>query len=270
MANHYHAMIVNRGSAEELSAFMNFVDGEIAKVVCKLLGTWNVKIWSQRFHYAPLLSAEDALEKMAYLFLNPVSANLVARASEFPGVSTYGWLTPGHQQSFQYVRPKLIVKLANGRFLRRTSKRLASALKELTLPSYNFSVKPFAWKECFSGTVECSDEALKAELMERIAKGEARAERDRKQTGQRLCDLDALVEQNPHRHYVPKKYGRRACCISSCPVLRAEYIKLYRSFCKQCDAAWQQMKRGYREVVFPAGAFLPPQMPRANVMRFAT
>jgi len=270
LGSHYHGLIVNRGSAEELRSFMNYVDGEIAKIVCKLLGRWNVKIWAQRYHYAPIETWDACLRQMSYLFLNPVVANLVAKASAYPGVSTYAWLTPGYRQEYIWVKPSLVTQLANGRFLRSTSKRLAAALKEMNLPSYGLPIHPFAWKECFSESSQLSDEQLKGELLTLLTEGEFEAERLRRKEGKTVCDLTHLVEQNPHRRYKSKKFGKRGLCISTCPEARAEYIRIYRDFCEKCIIAWHQAKVGYRDAAFPLGAFIPPQLPRGNQLRYVT
>ena len=219
--------------------FMHYVDSEIAKIVCKLLGRWNTKIWAQRYHYAPFQTAESVMEKMKYLFINPVEASLVE-------------------------------KLPNGRFRKKTSKRLAAALQQRNLPQYGLVIEPFAWKQCFRETRLSADTSLRTDLLERIAQAEGEIARQRRKENRTVCNIDDLMEQNPHKHYIPKKYGRRTACISSCPEMRAEYLRIYKDFCEKCSRAWQRSKENYAEVAFPAGAFIPPQFPRATALCFLT
>lgn len=271
LANHYHGVVLNRGTAADMKNFMHYVDAEVAKIVCKLLGRWNTKIWAQRYHYAPIQTAESVMEKMQYLFVNPVEAYLVETVAKYPGVSTFAWVKDlDHRQTFQWIKPSLVEKLPNGRFRKAASRQLATTLQERTLPQYELLVEPFAWKECFRETSSRSDTALQEELLERIAGAEREIAKKRRRENRTVCNIDDLIEQNPYKHYVPKKYGRRAACISSCLEMRAEYIRIYKDFCEKCCRAWQRAKESYAEVSFPAGAFIPPQLPRANAICFIT
>ena len=82
LSNHYHRLVVLRGSPDEFKKFMNDIDGEIAKLIVRWRGTRNVNVWAQRYPTAPILSFNSAVKEMVYLFVNSVAANFVDKAEQ--------------------------------------------------------------------------------------------------------------------------------------------------------------------------------------------
>jgi len=116
LSNHYHALLTVRGDPAELARFMNYVDGEIAKALCRLLGKHHCKVWAQRYHAAQLLTPETVLEQLTYLYTNPVVAGLVPSAQEWIGVST---LTPEllpTTTQYKFLPPSSLPRLKNKPF----------------------------------------------------------------------------------------------------------------------------------------------------------
>jgi hypothetical protein len=52
-------------------------------------------LWHRRCSIEPILDAEAELERLTYLYCNPVQADLTARATEWPGFSTLHEATGG-------------------------------------------------------------------------------------------------------------------------------------------------------------------------------
>ena len=85
MSNHYHLTMTDvRGV---LPDFMGWLNCQLAKRI-KRLRRWDEVVWEPNVHYnaVELQGEAEALDKVAYTLLNPMSAGLVRRPEEWPGV----------------------------------------------------------------------------------------------------------------------------------------------------------------------------------------
>jgi len=85
MSNHYHLVVTDVHGV--LPKFMGWLNCELAKRV-KRLRRWDEVVWEPNVHYSAveLCGKAEVLDKMAYTVLNPVSAELVHRPEDWPGV----------------------------------------------------------------------------------------------------------------------------------------------------------------------------------------
>jgi hypothetical protein len=270
LANHFHALLLTDGDPQDVAEFMNYVDGEIAKVVCRILGKRHYKVWAQRYNAARLLRAEDVMERMAYMYANPSTANLVESIEDWPGVSTWNEFIGGETRYYKRVKPSEIPRLPNGAMNKSLRRSLDEAVEEISRNSLPLQIDSFAWKHCFEASRELTNNELREDIIKRVRGFEQSSRRKRIKKKKSVVGAATLVQQNPHRSYKPKSFGRRVFCISSCPELRAEFIALYKDFCYRCEQVWKDWKAGSPEPSYPPGAFVPPQAPHANVLPFVT
>ncbi|MFL5300355.1 MAG: transposase [Anaeromyxobacteraceae bacterium] len=88
MSNHFHLVVTD--PAARLPAFGQYLDSLVARAVNASLGRWE-SFWGPSSYSAVVLtSPDDVLDKMAYVLANPVSAGLVRRGREWPGL----WSAP--------------------------------------------------------------------------------------------------------------------------------------------------------------------------------
>ena len=269
LQNHYHGLIVTTGDPHHVAGFMNLVDGEIAKYVCRLLGKRHCKVWAQRYHAAAVYSLGDVITQAAYLYANPVAANFVATASEWYGVSTFRNDFKEFSQQYKYVRPRHLRMLPKSRFSKASLRSLLRRYESLPGPKYTLTIKPLAWLSCFRSCPISEDEA-KSRILNEISLVEAAEARSRKANKRALPSRDQIRFQNPHKSYVPESHGRRVYCICSDPLLRAEYIAMYREFCARCEEAWGEWKKGNIGFPYPAEAFVPCRPPSASLIPLPT
>lgn len=262
MRNHYHILIVTDGNPFDLSAFMNILNGEIAKAVVRFLGRRNIKVWAQRYNPMRLLTPEDVVEKIVYTYLNPVTANLVDKACRWPGVSSFGI---GEEKIIdcEYIRPSKLQRLENERLTKCKDKELLSNTKPGK--KHKLSINPNAWVECFEDPE--SVEFYISQISSKIKSEEKRLEEKRKYPV--MGALEAKT-QNPYDSYIPKNKGRRMFCKSSCNELRKQFIQIYKDFCERCVLVWRNWKEGNLSHKYPPGAYVPPFLPLANAMKFQT
>lgn len=262
MRNHYHMLIVTKGNPSDIAGFMNIINGEVAKAVVIFLGRRNVKIWAQRYNCIRLLTPDVVAEKISYLYLNPVKANLVDKACRWPGVSSYG-IEQEHEIKCEYLKPSKLQRLSDRRLSKKLDQELISQSKKGK--NYNLILKPYAWIECFEDPD--SVESYKLQISTKISSEEKRLEQQRQHPT--MGAMEART-QNPYQGYVPQSKGKRMFCMSSCLELRKQFIELYKNFCERCLTIWQYWQKGDLKYKYPPGAFSPPRWPLSNTLKFQT
>jgi REP element-mobilizing transposase RayT len=87
MSNHYHLVLTDvRGVLPDFTAWLN---RQLAMCI-KRLRKWDEVVWEPNVAYSAveLCGAPEVLDKVAYVLLNPVSAELVRAPERWPGVVT--------------------------------------------------------------------------------------------------------------------------------------------------------------------------------------
>lgn len=258
MQNHYHIVLVLNASADTLRDFMNFLNGELGKVVCRWLGCRNVKVWAQRYHPALLLTPEATLQRMAYTLANPVFAEQSPTASSFSGCSSFYALNESVPRQYHYYTPSQAALLPNAPFKRKLRKLLLRDLQDKPAPIHPLPIDPFGWLGCFPETKNLDQEIFKTQLFKEIAAIETSVAAKLKKEKRNFPEVELLKQQNPHKPYKPLSRGRRVVCISTCPEQRQEFINLYRTLCKEAKKAWQLLCARYIPMKLPLGFFVPP------------
>lgn len=107
MSNHYHLTLTDERGV--LPDFMGWLNSQLAKRI-KRLRRWEEVVWEPNVHFSAveLEGSAEALDKVAYTLLNPVSAGLVERPEHWPGLlSTRAMLRRGE---VEVQRPKMRFK----------------------------------------------------------------------------------------------------------------------------------------------------------------
>ena len=262
MRNHYHMLIVTNGNPADIANFMNILNGELAKAVAIWLGKKNIKVWGQRYNCLRLLTPEDVIEKVAYLYLNPVTANFVDKVCRWPGVSSYG-IEKEEDVVAEYLKPSILQRLPKSKLTMRINEVLISNSREGK--KFKMTIKPFAWVECFEDSE--SIEFYKIQISNKIGLEETKLEQKRKYP---VMGALECKQQNPHQIYIPRNRGKRMFCMSSCLELRKQFIELYKDFCERCILTWKSWQKGNLGIPYPSGGFLPPRHPLSSVLKFQT
>jgi REP element-mobilizing transposase RayT len=86
LSNHYHLVVTDPGA--RLPAFHQFLDSLVARALNASLGRWEA-FWAPNGYSAvTLASAQDIVDKVAYVLANPAAAGLVRRGCLWPGLWT--------------------------------------------------------------------------------------------------------------------------------------------------------------------------------------
>jgi hypothetical protein len=258
MGNHYHIIIA--GDGNRVSAFANYLNGEIAKRMFRLFpGRWGVKFWQHRFKEQLLGSPEAVEEKIGYIFCNPLRARLVSRLSTYPGVSSIAALNSIDKSTatlHALTLPKHFRRLKSPRISHKEDLKLAKEMLGNSSGMMPLRTDLFAWVRCFKQSVDRQEVVRK--LRTRISEEEQRA----MQSG--VIGVQRLKLRPLNQPYTPEKKPNDRTPFVECPdpTLRKELIEDYREFKARCRTAWKSYQLGH-EAVWPLGAFVPSMKWRA-------
>src|SRR5690606_7344163 len=83
MPNHVHIMVVVK-DPQNVPRFVEYLKRESAYVVNALLGRKKHTVWCDGYDSPVILDAETAIRKLTYVSINPLSAELIKKASNYP------------------------------------------------------------------------------------------------------------------------------------------------------------------------------------------
>jgi putative transposase len=228
LSNHWHCVLTDPDG--RLPEFARDLGSTMARALNAAHGRWE-SFWSPGSYSAVALqTADDVLDKMAYVLANPVMAGLVRRGAEWPGLwsapSTIGAGSRAVRRPDRYFRPE----------------GPAPATAELSL-------------SCPPGFD--SVEALRGRLLEELARREDQAARGLAAAGRAFMGTRKVLAQKPSARPVsdePRR-GLKPRVASRDRWKRIEAIGRLKGFLEDYRAAWSAFADGVRGVVFPEGTY---------------
>ena len=253
MSNHLHMILVVE-SPQDVSRFMGYVKGEIAHAVNRLLGRRQRTIWQAGYDSPHLLTADDVVSKIRYIYGNPVSARLVHTIEEYPGVSSWEMFAKGeHSRKHQSLPRDLIPALVLPALSITEQKRMLEQFQELELNEFEFVLEPDAWRKELGAELEYPNEAL----IEDIEDYQRELKSERLDKNQPVLGATSLRRESMLKEYQPKKYSRKMICISSDKELRRRFIAHFKALAALAAEAYQSWKFGCYKLKIPPGMFCP-------------
>jgi REP element-mobilizing transposase RayT len=266
MGNHIH-LLISAKSPEVLSGFMNLYKTDIAHVVNKLRGRRQRTVWKKGFDTATILTLDDVVEKIVYIYTNPQQANLEKTIEAFPGVSSWRmYMTGEREREFPALRRSHYGKIERGRMSRSEQMALADGLKERTREKVTLHVDPDAWMENFN----IRDPEEKANINRRIRS--MVREREEQLDKVRIRDGKGVVGRDPHidmpldYEFTPKKFSKRMWCICRDIPKRVDFILFVKGLIKKARDVRERWKVGDFSVPFPLGLHPPRMHRRGNLL----
>ncbi len=229
LSDHWHLVITDvRGRK---SAFFRFVHSMIGRAVNGFRGRFEAFWASGKTNMVRLITPDDIVEKMIYVMLNPIRANLVERARDWPGLISL----PGDigAEAVETRRP--------GRFF--DPRGPLGAVTRLMF------VRP-------PGFEHMSDDEFRALLQERLEAGEEALREARGDAP--VLGADAVLEQDWRSS--PKtrapRFGRVPHIACHDSTLRVQALVDRMRFIEEYRRALKRFAAGAREVLFPFGTLM--------------
>ena len=254
LSNHLHAILSS--GKHNLHLFVGYWLGNVAKALNDHLdrkGTF----FERRYASEAILDDISAKRMLAYLILNPVAAELVDHAHEWPGISSVRTQVSGEP---------LVGRLPDKKELKRRRRRGEVVADDDFVIEHPVTIAPLPEHEGLSEG-EIKYEVVRiilGALLERNPQLYRNDERGATlqavspPTG-RAMGVDNVMKQNPTDRPAPKKRTNRPLCHCSTPAVRAAYKKEMRAIRIAYDAAMRQYRRG-RVPNFPVGTCPPGWM----------
>lgn len=260
MANHIHILIVVK-DPEDVPRFMNYFKSETAHALNRLIGNTGQSFWLSGYDSPLILSAEKFLERMEYLYLNPVEASVVSKVGQYKGISTYDALLKGDSiRSYKKVSRTEIGELPHGKLSTTFQADLAQSFLDGKGLTNELTIEPWAWLQCYEESKQWSPERVKERFLTQLEESEKRIARENRQlvSNNSLDDIRA-----PYRS---KRSGKKMICLSDCPEQRSNLISRFKQLTKLARISYQQRRQGIRDACPPPGFFLPGGALLANIV----
>ena len=245
LSNHY-TLLATFPDVAVMSAFMNFVNGNLAKELGRLYG-WKEKFWSRRYRAIELVDPGRGPARLKYLLSQGSKEGLVARPCDWPGVSSLRTLLEG-------------VPLLGVWFDRTTEYRARRRKMEFEPRDFARVIPiPHTPLPCWS---DLSEEDHRARVREIVDQIEEEAKARNAALRRKPLGAAVILRQNPHDH--PANFVK-----TPAPLVHAstrdrflEYCRRYYEFVIAFREAADRLKAGIFEALreFPDGCF-PPRPP---------
>jgi REP element-mobilizing transposase RayT len=264
MGNHVHLIVLVEDPVE-VESFMERFKCETGHAVNRLMGRRQVSVWCEGYHSPTILTLDDLIEKMAYVYANPVRAHRTNSIDNYLGVSSWRMFSSGDlskevlriRRNFVQPLQKRVLSPAEQR--READRVMAKAKETLT-----FTLTPDAWTSAFSS--QLTTEEFNERILRRIREIEREMDIIRQKDRIPLPTTYQAVTQPIDMPYSPSTFGRRMWCICRNIQVRIAFItfiKQLRARAKDVRLAWA---RGDFSTPFPAGLFPPCPPIIANML----
>ena len=236
MSNHFHVMATD--PAGDLSKFMHWLDGNLARFSNAYHGRWENFFAPGSYSAPKLLDAESVLEKLVYVLANPVAAGLVRNGARWPGVR----LSPRRIGKPERVeRPRF--------FFREDGPVPPFAILEIAKPPAFADVSD----EDFLERVDAAVARREAEIQERFSEegrvflGEKAVLAQSIHT--RPSSREPRMQRNPH--VACREKWKRIAALEA----RKQFVEAYREALQEFCRRLRNCTGDAMKVVFPNGTY---------------
>ncbi len=230
LSNHWHAVVSDPHA--RLPQFLAWTHKYIAKCINASYGRWE-NLWASEKPSAVRLEDDgDVVDKLVYCLTNPVSAGLVARGSQWPGVRTNA--RDVGEADYQVPRPPI--------FFREDGSMPQSVTLRIERPA----ICP-----------ELSNRQLAEHVHQLVERAEANIRHEFAKSGRRFLGADVVLRQLPTdspRTMEPRR-KLSPCVAAKNKWARIEALRRLCSFGEAYRKALDLWRAGWREALFPAGTY---------------
>jgi len=264
MGNHIHIIALVEDPTV-VESFMERFKCETAHAINRLLGRRQVTVWCEGYDSPPILTLDDLVEKLAYVYANPVRAHRSASISAYQGLSSWGMFTSGQiSREVKRIRRTFLGPIIKGETSASMRRQEASAVEHQVTETLTFTLSPNAWMTAFPN--QTTPERLSQRLILRVKDIEQEM-KDIRVREQISLPSDVEVASQPiDTPYAPTTFGHRMWCICRDIPLRIafiSFIKKLRARAREVRLKWLQ--GDWREP-FPTGLFPSSQPILANLL----
>jgi len=272
MANHTHQHCIPDKPQQHVKFYMEY-QKKICDTVRKLTKRRRLTLWEGRPSVIKVAELNDAINRLIYMFLNPVEAGLVETIDQYPGLNTWKAFTTCEpsvdaQVSIKayWTRVSGVEPLPEGdRLSPANAAAMAQRLRESKkTEECELIVQPLAWLRLYGITDPQQIEEVRQQVISGVRDGEARIAKERREAGIGVVGPERLIREQYLRPHTPKKKERNIFVICSNHSLRATIIQTFDDILAKCRKCYQKLKAGESVDEWPPGTFIPWLPPPAG------
>jgi putative transposase len=205
LSNHYH-ILLSVQSSQELSNFMRFVNGNIARKL-NIINHRDGAFWERRFRSIPVAADRSTqVWRLRYILAHGTKENLVGRIDDWPGASSLPWLRDGKKICGKWTS---LTELYRAR-RRKSYVEVPGAavtvyeLRMTVLPCWR-DLPPAAWRSLVRNI---------------IGEHHAEANEKRERSGKSPLGAAAVLAADPFSRVMRSKHGRAPSVLALDPEVR--------------------------------------------------
>ena len=272
MTNHAHQHWLPNQPQKHVKFYMEY-QKKTCDTVRKLTKRRRLNLWEGRPSVIQVAELDDAINRLVYMFLNPVEAGLVETIDHYPGLSTWKAFTTCEPSVDAQVSVKAYWTRVSGVETLPEGNRLSPAndaamalrLRESKkTEECELIVKPLAWLRIYGITDPHKIEEIRQRIITKVREGEAQFAKDRLEEGRGVLGSERLRQQEYFRPHIPKKKDRNIFVICANNALRAAIIQATESILDKCRECYEIVKAGGTVDEWPPGTFIPWIPPRSG------
>ena len=261
-SNHFH-MLATVDNPGDIKGFMGRVKTETAHAINRLMGRRKRTVWCKGYDSPTVLTVEDVINRIVYIYTNPAKDGLERTIDLYPGLSSFAaWQGGETIKSCAWITRNLLKPLTTHVLSQAQYAGIARSLQEKAKASHTFEVFPDDWMEVFGITEAEHRKKINDEILRRIRAREQMYEMERLEKGYGVVGASRLVAEPRDKPYVPtRRDGRKMWCICQAKDLRKRFIAEARRRVQIAREVYRRWQVGDFSVGYPAGLF-PPSMPK--------
>lgn len=255
MGNHVHIIVLVEDPSI-VESFMERFKCESAHAINRLLGRRQVTVWAEGYDSPTILTLEDLIEKLAYVYANPVRAHLTDSISSYQGVSSWKMLVSGEiTKEVKRVRRTFLEPLPSGHLSHAQQEGVAADVEAQVTETLHFTLSPHAWVHAFPEAP--TPDLVTQRLLTRLQEIEAEMAHLRRTNRISLPSPHESTRASIDTSYAPRSFGRRMWCICRDIPLRIAFINFIKELKSKARAVRERWRRGEISAPFPPGLFPP-------------
>lgn len=268
MGNHCH-ILIRVLDPDQVAAFMDYFKTETAHAINRILGRRKRTVWEDGYDSVPILTLEDTIKKIAYIYTNPQRANLVADIDSYPSVSSWVMYQSNNlSREVPWVRRNFISQIRD-HGSRSEEQLLYEYLLNSAKETHTFTLSPDGWMVLFGIEDPAEKTSINQRILATVREIESELKANRERETKTVLGAERLKIQPINKPYTPKKFSKRMWCVCFDKDLRIrfiQYIKWLLAVAKEVTKMWRNGNFSER---LPLGLF-PPRMPRLANLRPGT
>lgn len=267
-ATHVH-MIVVVENPDDIRGFIERFKTESSHRINRILGRKKRTIWCEGYDSPIVLTVNDVINKIVYIYTNPSKDNLEDSIEEYPGLSSWRMFQrKDYKKNWKFARRAKYMPLTKDantpQGYIKIARKLSSGCKETIL----FKIEPDAWMNCFEILDQKRRQELNDEIHVKIRTQERQYRLERSAKGSRVLGKKKLMNELLNTTHQSERHGRKVWCICEDIEFRKEFITFLQELSKRATEVYRRWVLGDFSEAFPMGMYSPSMPKLVNPISF--